>query len=172
MDKESLLTAQLAKVLALKCGFAPIMTEYIGMAAVLHDIGKTFISKSIINKPGPLSPQEREIIKTHTVLGADIFLGLQGPFGIIARNVCRFHHEDFNSGGYWNKSTTDLPLYVPIVAICDRYVALVNRRVYKPAWPHADALDYIRSKAGEQFCPKLVDIFIETMNEERMDILN
>lgn len=159
------MAAQLAESLSLACGIPHNTAKLIGKAVILHDIGKNFIPDFIRNKPGKLSHCEFEIMKTHTILGARILSRLGGEFGLISKNIAQFHHEYHNGKGYWLKSTNDLPSYVQIASICDVYCALVNTRVYKKAWPAREALNYIRNRSGEQFCPTLVKVFIPLMED-------
>lgn len=158
--------ARLSALLAQECGIHPTAAKRIGTAAALHDIGKIQIPADILNKPEPLDKREFEIIKTHTVLGADMLSSIQGEVGIVARKVCRYHHEHYDGGGYWGKYTDELPLYVSITAISDVFVALVSERPYKSAWPPQEALDYIQSKAGTQFNPVLAQSFLSLIRND------
>ena len=160
------MAADLAVALSLECGVQPIIAEYIGKAMVLHDIGKCKIPDSIKNKQGKLSPSEYEIMKTHTTHGADMLSGIRGEFGEIARNISLYHHEQYNGEGYWRRRTNDLPNYIQISSICDVYCALIYKRVYKQAWPVNEALGYIKDRAGEKFCPKLVKVFLSLMSRQ------
>ena len=165
-DSEEKFAAQLAVALSLACGIPRKVAIYIGDAVLLHDIGKCHIPDSIKNKPGKLSPSEFEVMKTHTILGADMLSGLQGDFGKIARNISMYHHEEYGGEGYWRKNTNDLPRYVQIASICDVYTALISKRIYKQAWPSSKALHYIQNRAGKQFCPLLVEIFISLIDSK------
>jgi putative two-component system response regulator len=134
---------------------------------MLHDVGKSGVPASILNKPGKLSAREFEIMKEHTRLGAEMLTSLQGDLGIMAQNIAEFHHEWYDgSKSYWGKRARDLPAYVSIVSICDVFTALVAKRPYKEPWPPKDAIAYIQNKAGTQFCPELVRVFTRMIRND------
>jgi len=166
-SNENRTVGQLAEIIATQCGASTSTARQIRTAAVLHDVGKRKIPVSILNKPGKLDGREFEIIKTHTVLGAEILASLNGELGIMARQCCLYHHEWFNGGGYWGKSADELPYYVQYVAISDVFTALCSVRQYKSAWPPADAMRYIESKSGTQFDPWLVDVFLSLVRDDK-----
>jgi putative two-component system response regulator len=91
---------------------------------------------------------------------------MQGELGVMARNICMFHHERYDGKGYWHKYSGELPLYVPIVTLTDVFVALINERSYKQAWPPHEAIDYIQKNAGAQFCPELAKVFISLIGSD------
>jgi len=150
----------LSELLSLECGYNPAEARLIRMAAILHDCGKQRIPKHIKDKAGKLTVQEIDVMKTHTKIGFDMLSCLRGEIREVAQNVALWHHEFWNGQGYWGVKSSALPRYVGIVSLCDVLVALIYRRVYKPAWPPTEALEYIKSMAGIQFCPELTDIFI------------
>jgi putative nucleotidyltransferase with HDIG domain len=152
--------ARLAEIISLEYGVSPTKARQIRIAAALHDIGKQKISPSILNKPGRFTPEEFEIMKSHTTLGAEILSHLQGELGEMARLTALYHHEKYNGCGYWGKRTDELPYYVAITALSDVFAALLTGRPYKRPWPPSEALDYIQKQSGRQFSPALVDLFI------------
>ena len=163
-SSEDIWVGQLAEALALRCGSDPATASLIGKAAALHDVGKSRVPFHILSKPDDLTLDEFRIIKTHTFWGGNVLLRLQGDFGVMARNVCIWHHERYDKSGYWGKSTDELPAYVHMVALCDVYVALTSpNRPYKRAWSHNQALGHVESKSGKQFCPKLAKTFLALM---------
>jgi HD-GYP domain-containing protein (c-di-GMP phosphodiesterase class II) len=164
---EDKLTAQLAETLALECGFHPTVASRIRLAAAVHDIGKILVPGFILNKPGKLTAQEFEVIKTHTILGAELLSDMPRGVREMAMDVSRWHHEWYNGRGYWGRYTDELPPYVPIVAIADVYVALTNIRPYKSAWTKRKALEYIHDQSGRQFNSLLVKIFLKFMRSGR-----
>lgn len=180
---EDKIVAQLSEILALKCGMHSAVASRLRTASALHDIGKLKIPDSIINKPGTLTAQEFEIMKTHTTHGAAILASIQGDLGIMAQTICEFHHEWYDgSKSYFGKYACDLPPYVPIVSIVDVFTALLAERAYKGAWLPEEATEYIHNQAGKQFNPALVEVFISlvrhddcvkalyaTINEERKE---
>ena len=157
---EAIIVGRLAEIIALQYGVRPDAARQIRSAATLHDIGKQKIPAEILNKPGKLTAQEFDVIKTHTVLGAEMLTSIQGELGVMARVCCEFHHEWYDGNGYWGRRMGDLPFYVPFVAISDVFTALVTKRVYKEPWPPLEAMDYIQEKAGTQFDPKLAEVFL------------
>lgn len=152
--------AQLAEILALEYGIPPDKAKQIRIAAALHDIGKQKIDKKILDKPGKLTATEFEVVKTHTILGAEMLSSIQGALGEKVRNICLWHHERFDGGGYWGKRADDIPSYVEIVTIADVFTALVCKRPYKEAWPPEEAIAYMEVQSGKQFNPDLIAVFI------------
>ena len=151
--------SRLVEIFALERGYSPAAARQLRTAAALHDIGKQKMS-GIINKPGVLDTREFEIVKTHTTLGADMLIGIQGELGDMARTICRYHHEWRNGYGYWGIRSGELPEYVEIVSICDVYTALRYERIYKPEWSREDAVKYIKKQADTQFSHELVNDFV------------
>ena len=139
--------------------------ETIARSAALHDIGKVGIPDSILLKPGKLSPNEYEVMKTHSTIGASLLEELMqnhGSFYMLqmGAEVAAGHHEHWDGGGYPRKLEGErIPLSARIVAICDVYDALTSRRVYKGAMEHQKAFDFVVERAGSQFDPYLVEIF-------------
>jgi len=156
----------LAEIIALECGEHPRKARQIRTATALHDIGKLKIPESILYKKGALDHDEFEIIKTHTFLGADMLLGIQGEIGDIVRTVCKYHHEWYDgTRSYWGVRSSDLPGYVPIVSICDVYTALLAKRSYKEPWHPDKVFAYIQNQAGTQFDPALVESFLSLLRD-------
>jgi len=160
--------------------------DVLRMAAMLHDVGKIAISDLILKKPGRFNREEFEIMKKHTVYGAQLFLDRQSDFDEAAAEVALNHHERWNGQGYpghvdvitgkalkgfeqaggaaKGKQKEDIPLYGRIVALADVYDALSSVRVYKKAWQEADVLSKIEENAGRQFDPELVEIFFGALD--------
>ncbi len=137
--------------------------NYLSLAAMLHDIGKIGIPDSILNKPGKLSEDEFEIMKTHTVLGYRILSVLDHPFFELASTIALFHHENWDGSGYpKGLKEEEIPIEARVVAVVDVYDALTSDRVYRPAWSEQDALDFIQKQKSIKFDPKIVDIFFES----------
>ena len=149
----------LSEIIALENGFIPTKATQIRIAATLHDVGKQQIPETILSKPSKLTKEEFEIIKAHTILGANMLKTIKGDIGIITRACCMYHHEWFDGKGYWGKRLNELPLYISFVAISDVFSALISKRPYKNAWPLHEAMQYIQNKAGTQFSPELVNMF-------------
>ncbi len=137
-------------------------------SAPLHDIGKVGIPDSILLKPGPLTPDEWRIMCTHPALGkesierAEEDLGLPVEFLRIAKQIAYSHHEKWDGSGYpQGLSGADIPLPARLMALADVYDALISRRVYKPAMPHAQAVQIIQEGSGRHFDPEIVDTFLD-----------
>jgi putative two-component system response regulator len=148
-------------------GASPAAARQIKSAAAMHDAGKLRIPESILNKPGKLSAREYGIMKTHTILGAEMLSTVQGALGAMAMMTALYHHEHWDGNGYWGVPAHWLPGYVNITAICDVFTALIAERPYKGAWPPQKAVDYIQSKAGTQFSPDLVSAFLSLIRNDR-----
>lgn len=164
--REDEIVSQLSLILAKEWGVFPSVADRLRVAAKIHDVGKQKISDAIVNKPGKLDNAEFQIMKTHTTHGAEILSSVQGDLGIMARTICLYHHEWYDGTGYWGKFSCDLPAYVSIVSICDVFVALLSARTYKIAWPPKEAIEYISKKAGTQFNPMMVNLFIRLVQHD------
>lgn len=135
-------------------------------SSALHDIGKVGIPDSILLKPGKLTPEEWEIMKTHAEIGAQTLDHVIAQFGnqgflTMGRDIAWCHHEKWDGSGYPRGiSGPVIPLSARILALADVYDALTTVRPYKQAWSHEDALDWIRQRAGAHFDPEVVDTFL------------
>ena len=130
-------------------------------ASIMHDVGKIGIPDSILTKPGPLTPAEFEVIKTHTTIGAQIIGEHAHPLLKMAREIALTHHEKWDGSGYpYGLRGTDIPLAGRITAIADIFDALTSTRPYKQAWSVNDALQYLSDQAGTGLDPTLVPIFL------------
>jgi putative two-component system response regulator len=134
--------------------------EVIRRVAPLHDVGKIGIPDKILLHPGQLSPEDLEIMKTHTTIGGDLLAGSGIPLLETAEKIARTHHEYWDGGGYpLGLSGGDIPLAGRIVAVADTFDALSHRRPYKPAWTSAEAWTEIRENSGSRFDPSVVRAF-------------
>ena len=132
-------------------------------ASALHDIGKIAIPDAILNKPGRLTPEEYEIMKTHSVRGCEMLAGLDRmgdrEYLQYAYNICRYHHERWDGRGYPDGLKCDnIPLCAQVVGIADCYDALTNDRVYKKALPPEQAINMILNGECGAFSPRLLEI--------------
>ena len=138
----------------------------IAAASTLHDLGKLSIPDNILNKPGRLTPEEFEIMKTHTTIGADMLEGMvqyrDSALVRAARDICRWHHERYDGGGYPDGlKGEEIPISAQVVSLVDVYDALTSDRVYKKAFPHEKAMHMILNGECGAFNPLLIDCLID-----------
>lgn len=131
-------------------------------AAVMHDLGKITIPDSILNKPGRLTPEEYEIMKSHTIQGCALLDNVprlrENPVYAYAYDICRHHHERWDGRGYPDGLRgEEISIWAQVVALADVYDALVGERVYKKALPHEKAVDMILRGECGAFNPDLMD---------------
>ncbi len=150
--------AQYTERLAQLAGLDATGQRDVRYGGILHDIGKVGISDTILRKPGKLTAEEYEIIKTHTVLGAQIVQPLR--FGVSVGPMVRGHHERWDGDGYPDGLAGEhIPLGARIIAVCDTFDAMTSDRPYRKALSPQVALNELQDKAGSQFDPQLVEIF-------------
>ncbi len=158
--------AEYCRLLAVKSGLTHAEGEMLRMAAPLHDVGKVGIPDAILGKPGRLSEEEYEIIKTHAQIGYDMLQKSKGRILQAAATIALEHHERWDGCGYpQGKRGEDIHVYGRIGCIADVFDALGVERVYKEAWPLERILDYFREQREQQFDPRLVDVFFENLTE-------
>lgn len=173
-----MIAKQLAKDSIYKDGMTD---EYIGLLkrfAPLHDVGKIVVSDTILLKPARLTPEEFEIMKTHTTEGGkiidSILNGIESEENVqIARNIARHHHEKWNGKGYPDGIAGDaIPLCARIMSVADVFDALISKRCYKDSFSMEDAYRIITEERGQQFDPTVVDAFMEIRKdiEEYLEI--
>ncbi|MDO6566141.1 two-component system response regulator [Alteromonas sp. 1_MG-2023] len=155
-----------AKVLALAYGFSDQQAEVLLHAAPMHDIGKIGISDSIMLKPGKLTDEEFDIMKTHPIIGAEILGECDSELLEIARSVSLTHHEKWDGSGYpYGIAGEDIPIEGRICAVADVFDALTSKRPYKDAWTVEKTLALMESQKGAHFDPKLIDLLMENLPE-------
>jgi len=169
-------TQHYVRSLARKLSSHPKFKDYLTPATIamlyksapLHDIGKVGIPDRILLKPGKLTPEEFEIMKTHTTLGRDAIahaeqeLGTDVAFLTMAKEIAYSHQEKWDGSGYPQGLAGDaIPISARLMAIADVYDALISRRVYKAAMPHAQAVEIIAMGKGRHFDPDMVDAFVD-----------
>lgn len=140
----------------------PARISLIANASALHDIGKISIPEEILNKPGRLTPEEYDIMKTHSAMGAKILENSpyhnQEELLKTAGEICRWHHERYDGKGYPDGLVGDeIPISAQVVALADVYDALTNARVYKPAYSHEEAMKMILNGECGVFSPLLLE---------------
>lgn len=163
--------------------------DVLRMSAMLHDVGKVAISDNILKKPGRFTPEEFQVMKLHTLFGANLFSDIYSDFDESAAIVAISHHERWDGNGYpghidpltqkalpgyekedgtaRGKCGEEIPFFGRVVALADVYDALSCRRCYKEAWDESEVLENILSEAGKQFDPELVEVFSECIDTFR-----
>lgn len=140
--------------------------EHLVQAAPMHDIGKVGVPDEILTKPGALTDEEFQIMKTHTDIGRRVLSRavdptLPVPLLQMCIEIAHCHHERFDGNGYPRRlSGRNIPLAARIIALVDAYDAITSRRCYKEAKSHGEAVDIIRADSGEHFDPVIVDAFL------------
>ena len=130
-------------------------------AAPMHDIGKVGISDNILLKPGPLTPEEFEVMKQHAIFGYELLAGSSSKLLQAAAEIAKGHHEKFDGSGYpGGISGQDIPIFSRIVAVADVFDALTSERPYKKAWSVEAAVDFLKKGAGTHFDPACVNAFL------------
>lgn len=138
----------------------------IKVASPMHDVGKIGISDLILNKPGALTPEERQVMETHTTIGYYIFKPSKLPILQLAAEISRDHHERWDGQGYPNKRKgLEIPFSARVTCIVDVFDAVSHARVYKPAWDLDRSLAYIAENKGTMFDPVLVDLFLTNKDQ-------
>lgn len=145
-------------------GLSENESEILHLASPMHDVGKIGIPEAIINKPGKLTKEEFDIVKTHTTIGYEILKGSSRDILKSAAMIARDHHEKWNGMGYpKGLEGDDIHIFGRITGLVDVFDALSIKRVYKDAWPLEKVLNLIREERGEHFDPRLVDLFLENV---------
>jgi len=150
------------------------MIDLLFKTAPLHDIGKVGIPDRILLKPGRFTPEEFEIMKTHTTLGRDAIehaesaLSVPVEFLKVAKQIAYGHQEKWDGSGYpEGDSGDDIPIPARLMAVADVYDALISRRVYKEGMPHEKAVGIIQEGSGSHFDPDMVEAFLAIQDEFR-----
>jgi putative two-component system response regulator len=152
---------RLAACLAAEFGCDDNTCFMIDLAARLHDIGKIGVPDAILLKPDKLNDAERQIMRTHATVGAELLSKSNIPHMQMAEEIARSHHEWWDGSGYpANLSGSAIPLAARITALADVFDALTHKRPYKEAWRADSALDEIAKLKGRQFDPQLTDLFL------------
>jgi putative two-component system response regulator len=164
---------KLAALLAQEFGCDEGTCFMIELAARLHDIGKIGVPDAILLKADKLNDAERQIMRTHTTVGAELLSKSNIPHMQMAEEIARHHHEWWDGSGYpGNLSGTAIPLAARITSLADVFDALTHVRPYKVAWPIDAALDEITRLKGRQFEPQLTDLFVVLIGRLRQDFID
>ncbi|MBI2431487.1 MAG: HD domain-containing protein [Candidatus Hydrogenedentes bacterium] len=158
--------AEYSKVIGGKCGLTPAEAEVLRLASPLHDVGKVGVPDAILNKPGRLTDEEFDIMRTHSQIGYDMLKVTKGIVLQAAGVIALQHHEKFNGEGYpQGLKGKDIHLYGRITGIADVFDALGVERVYKKAWELQRILEFFHEERGKHFDPELVDVFFANLEE-------
>jgi HD-GYP domain-containing protein (c-di-GMP phosphodiesterase class II) len=156
--------AEYSYILALGLGLSKDEAEKIRMASPMHDIGKVAIPDAVLKKPGKLTEEEYEIMKTHTTIGYNLLQGSNRELLRTAAHIAYEHHEKWDGTGYpRGLKGEEIHLYGRITAVADVFDALGSDRVYKKAWELDRIINLFREERGRHFDPKLVDVFMDEL---------
>lgn len=150
-----------------KTDFNQKFFEDLHIAALLHDIGKIGISESILNKDGPLSPEEKKRMQEHPVVGVTI---LQPIRELEAASLgVKYHHEKFDGSGYPEKLKGDqIPLIASIISVADSFDAMTTDRPYRKGFSKKEAIEEIQRESGKQFSPRIAETLVELYKENKI----
>src|SRR5438270_7081239 len=167
--------ADLVRQLALACGMSLEEAQVVVLAGQLHDIGKVAIPDAILQKPGPLTEEEWEQLRRHSVVGAEVIGHIPSLRPLVP--VIRAHHERWDGHGYPDHlEGEEIPLAARLIAVADAYTVMITDRPYQQACSSADALMELRRCTGTQFDPQIVEALINlvqnTQNQQHLETAN
>jgi putative nucleotidyltransferase with HDIG domain len=154
-----------ARELAVAIGIkSEVQLKAIQAAAVLHDTGKIAIPESILNKPGPLTAEEFEVMKQHAAMGADIISSVNFPYPV--EPIVRYHHESWDGSGYpEGLMGTDIPIGARILSVVDCFDALTSDRPYRRQLSDREAIEILLARRGKMYDPLVVDTFLRVHSQ-------
>ncbi|GAC13540.1 DUF3369 domain-containing protein [Aliiglaciecola lipolytica] len=157
---------EMCKLLAKDYGINEAQIEMLKLAVPLHDVGKLKVPSEILNKPGPLNDEEKEIARKHATIGYDLLKDSRRQIIQSAAMVARDHHEHWDGNGYpRGLKGEDIHIFSRITAVADVYDALRSKLHYKDAWPIEQVLELFKQARGKQFDPRLVDILLNNIEK-------
>ncbi len=157
---------EMAVAVARGLGLSPAQVEDVRAASLLHDIGKVGIPDAILNKPGPLTPDERTVMAEHPVIGERILRSIGGFLSVA--EIVRHEHESWDGSGYPDGLVGELiPIGSRIILACDAYHAMTSDRPYRARMSHADAFTELTRCAGRQFDPKVTEALVAHFYHQR-----
>ncbi|MEW5820003.1 MAG: HD domain-containing phosphohydrolase [Cyanobacteriota bacterium] len=158
--------AEYTRILCKNYGLSINETELVVMASPMHDIGKIAIPDDILHKPGKLTTDEFDVIKTHTTIGWELLKFSKRKILKTSSIIAYEHHEKWNGRGYPRGiAGTDIHIYGRVLAIADVFDALISDRCYKKAWPIEKVISLFKEEKGQHFDPDLVDIFFDRLDD-------
>ena len=156
--------SELSSLLARYIGYSDSEAEMIGQAALFHDVGKCQITPEILRKPGALTPQEFDVIKSHTQLGSDRIKEMLDVLSA-ACSIAMCHHEKWDGSGYHGLAAEQIPPLARLVSVVDVLDALVSVRPYKNAWKIGEVFGYLKKQSGIQFDAAVVSALLAHKDE-------
>jgi putative nucleotidyltransferase with HDIG domain len=157
--------ARLSERLARRMGWSPYEAHRLGLAALVHDLGKTWIGNDILFKESALSEEERLQMEQHPIMGARVLVGYDLDSFFI--EVVLHHHEAYDGSGYpWGLRGEDIPLGARMLSVADVYDALTSARPYKEALSPEAARQYVLTETGQRFDPRIVRGFVSLLEPE------
>lgn len=161
--------AEYSRLIAQKLGFSPEECRHLFYISLMHDCGKVAIPDAILKKPGSLTDEEYQSIKSHTTIGADLLKDFTSIEGI--RDGALYHHERYDGNGYPSgKKGEDIPLIGRIICVADAFDAMNSQRCYRSRRSKDYILMELESNRGKQFDPKIVDCFLELIQEGKISV--
>lgn len=168
--KHSISVALVSALIGIDMSLTDSQLNELIQAALLHDLGKTLIDKTILNKPSQLTPDEYRQVQTHANLGCQIILFSQSRINSRVMEGIRHHHENHDGSGYpLGLRSAAIPIYARIIHVADVYQALMSDRIYKKAFTQNDAKAYMLDGAGQLFDPTTIHSFIRLVLKYPMD---
>lgn len=157
--------AHYSKLLATLYGLNEKECDILFTASPMHDIGKVAIPDHILHKPGKLTEEEWEVMKTHCTLGYNVLKNSKRDILKAASIVAMQHHEKYDGSGYPNcLKGEDIHIYGRITALADVFDALGSDRCYKKAWKDEDIFELLRKESGKHFDPRLIQLFFDNLD--------
>lgn len=157
------MTCRHARLIARRMELSAFDQSVVCYAALLHDVGKIGVSDGVLNKPGPLLPEERDLMRAHVRIGHDLLRGVPGMEEVA--EVILHHHEWYDGNGYPSRLQGEqIPIGARVVAAVDAYSAMVTRRSYKEAYTDEHARSELRRFSGTQFDPQVVEAFLAVLD--------
>ena len=157
--------AEYMKILGHASGFDDDYCEKLATASMMHDIGKLMINEEILDKPGKLTDEEYQIMKSHVLYGEALLKDCPGEIMKLAATLAKEHHEKWDGTGYLGMKGEEISYIARLMTLCDVFDALTSDRSYKKGWSFEDTYDHIIKGSGKHFDPKVVRLFIKNFDK-------